>query len=327
MRTVITYLLSFSILPVALSAQPTLTKNEYYHIGDVIHMVNCDPSTVVAGSAGTNVMWDFTGLNPYGGMSVTSILDDTSTMFSTSNIMEIMPDGTVLFLNENNTDTYIDGSYDPGTHVTISYSLLNDSKRPFTFNSQYVDTYRVNIPTTLYGVGRLYEIGDAYGTLMLPGMTFTNVLRIKKIRAEYDTSGGTPITSVNVSYLWFDTAHAAPLLRIDSMASSASSSQRVSYLMPTAGISELAAGQSAAYNGYLDNSEHLMVNGFEAGRSYQVTLYNVIGNKLHSESFTAAGSQQRFDIGRQVAPGIYIVSIASRTEPYGTTVIKLVKQE
>lgn len=328
MKTLITCLLSLSILPVALSAQPVISTNEYYHIGDVITMVNCDPSAVVAGSPGANVMWDFTGLTASGGLHTTYILNDTSVIFSTSNIMEIMPDGTILFVNENNNDSYIDGKYDGTTHLTTFYSLYDDSKRPFTYNTNYVDTYQLNITTTgLFGTGCVYEVGDAYGTLMLPGgATYSNVLRIKKVITEYDTAGLTATVSQNISYLWFDTAHAAPLLRIDSSNSSSTSNQRVMYLAPATGIADLPATQ-ATFTGYLDNSEHLFVNGFEAGKTYQVTLYNIIGNKIHTESFTATSSQQRFEVAKQLAPGIYVVSIAARGEPNAPSVIKLVKQE
>ena len=326
MRTIITYLLSFSILPVALSAQPTVTINEYYHIGDVIQMVNCDPSIVTAGAAGANVTWDFTGLSSTGGMLTTQILNDTSTQFSTSNIMEIMPDGTVWFLNENNDDTYVDGMYNPATHLTTTYEIYHDSKRPFTYNTNYADSYKVTIPSVLFGTGLIFAVGDAYGTLMLPGATYSNVLRIKKIRTEWDTSGMVPGVSVSTSYMWFDTLHAAPLLRIDSSLNTSGSSQRVAYQTPTTGIREFAAGQGA-YNGYLDKNEHLFVNGFEAGKNYQVTLYNVIGNTIFTESLAASGSQQRFDVGRQLAPGIYVVRITAKGDPNGTAVIKLIKQE
>ena len=327
MRTITTLLLSLSILPAALSAQPVMTKNEYYDAGTMIQMVNCDAS-MSAGSAGSNVTWDFSGVTTAGGVFTTTVLTDTFTAFTaSSNLMEFRPDGTVAFLQENNSDTYINGVYDTVSHLTTFYSLYDDSKRPFTYNSNYVDSYRVNIPSSGgFGTGLITAAGDAYGTLILPGGTYTNVLRIRKVRVEHDTVGSSDYITATTSYMWFDTSHRPPLLRLDSVSDATGTSQSLMYLVPSEGVTNVRGPQSLM-TAYLDNSEHLFVNGFETGKGYQVLLYNIIGNKVFTETFTATGNSQRFEVGRQINPGIYLVRITMTEEPYSTSVIKIVKPE
>ena len=328
MKTITTFLLSLSILPAGLSAQPVLSGNEFYYSGEVIQMLNCNTAGVVAGDTGSNVTWDFSGLTSPGGTLTTTILNDTSAVFSTSNLMEVLPNGSIAFLRVNNTDSYLNGVYDTTSHVTTTYALYDVAKRPITYLNNYVDSYKVNVASTgEYGTGRLYVIADGYGTLLLPGgATYTNVLRIRKEQVEYDTVGTTPSLIATTSYLWFDTGSRPPLLRIDSVIGSASESQTVMYLLPPEGVPTVK-GTQAIFTGYFDNSEHLLVGGFEAGKDYRVVVYNVIGNKVFSENFSATGSSERFDLSRRVNPGIYIVSISMKTEPYGSSVFKVVKTQ
>ncbi len=327
MKTIVTYLLSLFILPVAMSAQPVLSNNENYYTGESFQMLNCDATSITAGSSGSNVTWDFSGLTSAGGIYTTTILPDTSTVFTTSGLMEVMPFGTIAYLEENSTDSYINGIYDTTSHITTFYTNYDVAKRPFTYNSNYLDSFRVNVPATgSYGAGWIAVTGDGYGTIILPGGTYSNVLRIKKVQIERDTLAGTPSLTATTSYLWFDTGSRAPLLRIDSVLSTTTESQTIMYLLPPEGVSTVK-GLPSIFNGYFDNSDHLIVSGFETGKEYQVVVYNIIGNKVFSETFSAAGNSERFDINRQVNPGIYIVGITLKTEPYGTSVFKVVKTE
>ena len=327
MKTLATYLLSLSILPVALSAQPVMTQNEYYNVGQVIQMVNCDPSTAPAGDTGSNITWDFSGLTQLGGITTATILHDTSSVFTTSDLMEVMPNGSVVFLQQSSSQSTQNGVYDTNSHITTYYTNYNTAERPFTFGSYYFDSFRVNVPATgSYGGGWIVESGDGYGTLILPGATYTNVLRVKKTQVERDTLGATVSLTATTSYLWFDTANRPPLLRIDSVEGVTTESQTVTYLLPSESVGNVKAPQSN-FNGYFDNSEHLLVNGFEAGKEYQVAVYNIIGNKVFSETVAATGSFERFDMSRQISPGIYVVSITMKNEPYGTSVFKVVKTE
>ncbi len=71
-------------------------------------MVNCDPSGVTAGESGTNIMWNFSGLNATG-TAVTTVVQDTASGFSTSNLLITLPNGVKQYVQENSTDSYLNG--------------------------------------------------------------------------------------------------------------------------------------------------------------------------------------------------------------------------
>lgn len=322
----IVFLLFLNIASAATFAQPTVTINEFYNTGDVIRMVTGDPTVLSAGAPGSGLVWNFSTIAPLGGFYTTTVVDDTSTVFLTSNQMYELPGKIYLHVKSNHTDTYIQGMYNDNTHTTSYYNNYNISKRPFTYNSTYIDTYQVTVPsTTMYGTGVLTVTGDAYGTLVLPNGTYNNVLRIKKQQVERDTTGSVVVTTTNVSYLWFDSVHAAPLLQLDSTISVAGSSQRIMYLASPVFVRELNAGQDS-YAAYLTDNELLLRNDFEQGRAYEVTLYNMIGVKMVTQTFVATGNSQRIEINKAINPGIYMVSVQMKDVPGTHQVIKVVKQ-
>ncbi len=82
--------------------------------------------------------------------------------------------------------------------VTSTYTdPLIDFKFPITYLQQFTDTYQFN--TVSGGIGNSTEAGqvdytvDGYGTIITPVGTFSNVLRIKRMRTATQTPGHLPI--------------------------------------------------------------------------------------------------------------------------------------
>jgi len=324
--TIIFLLLCFFLAPSVLPAQPMINGNEFYTEGDVISMVNCDPGSVLAGAAGANVTWDFTGLHQTGGLVTTTVLHDTSSVFLTSNLMIILPNGNMEYMQENSTDSYINGIYDNAYSTTTYYFNYDAAKRPFTYNTVFVDTYRVSVPpVATIGTGEIMETGDAYGTLKLPTGTFNNVLRIRKFQTETDTTTAGKVTTFSVSYLWFDTAHSAPLFRMDSITSIAGITQDAMYLSIPTGLKTLSSSPNN-YTAWINNNELMLKGSFANGTAYEVAVYSIIGTKLFDEEFIAWNNAPKMDMGNSVSPGIYFVSIRSREYPADQGIVKVVKQ-
>lgn len=326
MKTITIFLLSFTIIPVALTAQPTITNNEYYHYGDVIQMVKCNASGVNAGSAGAGVSWDFSSLVPSGGFATTTIAMDTSSVFLTSNVMATLPNGDKAHVQQSSTESYLNGIVTT-SGLTTYYNFYETSRRPMTYLSNYVDTFFMTQPsTTAHGKGYIIHNGDAYGTLTLPNGTYTNVLRVKKYVSERDTIPGPAyVSSTIVTYLWFDNLHAAPLLSIDSSTSPLGSGVTVSYLSAPVAVPDVNKND-ISFSALLTNNE-LQINGdFENGQTYEVVLINMIGSRIYTTEFKAYGNHVRFDMNRNVTPGIYVVSIVQKGDPSSKHVIKVVKQ-
>ena len=324
MKTIMLSLLSVYMLPAALSAQPTISTNEFYSTGDIIQMVNCNPSGAAAGASGTNITWDFSGLIATGSISTTTVVQNTSSSFSTSNLLITLPNGLKQYVLENNTDSYLNGVVDTVSGLVTNYTDCDISKRPITYLTDYIDSYQVAITTPLtYGTGYITTTGDAYGTLILPTGTYNNVLRIRKIQSENDSTSSTSgVNTTTISYLWFDDIHNPPLLRIDSVIGA---SNTLMYLTSTTGIKDLNSIQSN-YQCYLHNSELLLTGDFIYGKIYTVQVYNIIGEKIYSNEFTSNGSSQRLDMNRQLNPGIYIVSIIQKDDPSSNGIVKVLNQ-
>lgn len=329
MKTTVIFFVFF-LLSGVLSAQPVITNNEFYNTGDVIQMVNCDASGVIAGAPGAGIKWDFSTLSATGGFSTTSVLLNTTSSFSTSGLMEVNSDGTTDYLEETNDNSYVNGIYNSNTDLTAYYTNYDVAERPVTYNTVYIDHYFIDIPAAFtYGTGQLTQTGDSYGTLILPTGVFTNVLRVRKVQEENDTVG-TPdgnytLYTITVSYLWFDGNHNAPLLRMDSISNIIAQTQDVMYLSIPTGINNVVKDQNT-YSSYFDNSGGLVINGFQPGRNYVVALYNIIGNRIFTTNVAATWNSQRFDINSTLIPGVYLVSITPKnTSSDYPTVLKIAK--
>lgn len=308
-----------------LYAQPTVVVNEFYNVGDMIKMVNCDPTGITAGASGTGLTWNFSGMVPTGGYYTISVQDDTTSQFPLSNLLFSLPGNMYLHLQESSSDTYINGAFDDNTDVTIYYNNYNISKRPFTYGSMYIDTYQATIPpNVMHGTGVLTVTGDAYGTLVLPNGTYSNVLRIKKHQVERDTTGTVIVTTVKVAYMWFDTVHTAPLLQIDSTISVLGNVQRAMYLASPLAISRLNNVKDT-YLASLSDRALVIKDDFVNGREYEVSLYDLTGVKIFKQDFVANGKVQRIDISNPIPPGLYVVNLSMKDLPITRQLIKVVK--
>lgn len=325
MKTKLSALLACCIIPVVLSAQPTITTNEFYRIGSVMRMVNCDPGTVNAGGSGAGQTWDFSGVVASGGTSVTSVALNTNTEFNTANLAVTLPNGDMHYMKVNSGESYLQGVVSGG--VKYNYNDYITSKRPFTYNSSYVDSYTVVVTSPLkYGTGFITVTGDAYGTLKLPTGTFNNVLRVKKYQTQSDSVSGMPSGySSKVSYLWFDAVHASPLFRIDSASGTTSSGITAMYLENPLAVNDVAA-PNTSYSGYLGNNTLVLAGDFRLGKEYNMILNNVIGNKVMEERFVATDNVRKFIVNGQLKPGIYMVSLSEIANPSSRVMIKLMNQ-
>ncbi len=323
MKTIVTILLSLVLMPVLSPAQLTISTNEFYHIGDEIQMVNC--LVPANDSVGAGITWDFSADGATGGVSTTYVLHDTSTVFS-ANLMLILPDGSIEYMQENNTDSYVQGIENASSHVVTNYNNYDIARRPVTYGSHLVDTYRVNIPAVgTHGTGVITQDVDGYGTLISPTGTFSNVLRVKKSQMELDTTTAGVTLATTFSYLWFDTMHTAPLFRIDSVSNALGSIQSAGFLAAASGVAQVHAN-SGGYTAYMQNSELDIAGPFVSGSVYRVVVYNLIGSKVAANEIVAEGTRQSIDMQNALPPGVYVVSISEKNNPAGREVIKVMKQ-
>lgn len=228
----------------ALFAQPTLTKNLNFTIGDTyrydmyIDVANIDP-----GSGGANLIWDFSTIS--GGTYVegdgaicvnpsTSAFGDSAAV-ANANICirsEENPDvGPYQYYECNNTSQSLIalGFLGTGNNSFSTFTdILTALEFPFTYGDSFDDTWELlgyHIDGGYYFMRDSSIVtveADAYGTITTPAGEFQNVLRIKRTTIDYSWynygSGWIPLgASTDIQYEWYAPNIKVPVMIIQEM--------------------------------------------------------------------------------------------------------------
>ncbi len=206
------------LLSVISQAQPIINATTFNpNVGDV-YIYQSDTNPFSVGSSGANQSWTITtsGSN-YDTLSFvnkTSGFNNSlfvpSNLASNSGLSATLP---ITYISETSTAFQINGGVFDSSSTLIYTNLKDFIRFPFTFNSNYVDTYSgtlsivspFNYNASLYGIDSVFA--DGYGTLTTGFGTYSNVLRVKTITTQYDTIDvfGTlvPSQSRNTNYVWY----------------------------------------------------------------------------------------------------------------------------
>jgi hypothetical protein len=219
MRSALLFILS--ILPIILSAQPTITKDfigeESSTFGQIVAEQAPDP-----GPAGANVQWNFSSILPNDTVPpvVVEFVDPFDTPyhaeFPDANLAETIQNLPLFWNYYKLTDQKYEVLGNAGEiGPTVSLVKYDDPQTilefPFTYNSSFSDNFSGQSDfgggfTQLF-FGSNSTVGDAWGKIILPNGTFTNVLRIKDIQHRTDSSEMFNVLTLNkrttTTYLWY----------------------------------------------------------------------------------------------------------------------------
>jgi hypothetical protein len=165
---------------------PTLTAASAPHIGDNFILQNIRSIGLVAGPAGANQTWDYSAVIDTGAAYVESIISAAASAAASS-----YPSASLALTYSANPDTvngYERLSGDSLTYLGTFISGLSTLtyttprllfKYPFSYTDAYANDFAglSDNGDTITGIDSV--VADGYGTLKLPGQTFTNVLRYK----------------------------------------------------------------------------------------------------------------------------------------------------
>jgi FlaG/FlaF family flagellin (archaellin) len=187
-------LLSFTIHS---HSQPVLNALDFPASYSATGFFSFNATGFTNGASGANVVWDYSAITPVSPGTVYSIVPvseaNASFTFPTANFCEkFVTNGQTtynLYVLDNQSlqlvgaiSTFVANYYDPATQFQF----------PYTYQNTFTDTeWQLGSPTPPEPVTRTY---DAYGTLILPNGTYTNVIR-QKI---------TPSTA-GIEYHWYGT--------------------------------------------------------------------------------------------------------------------------
>jgi hypothetical protein len=332
------YALFLVSIPFASVAQPTVNTAEDYTIGMVVRYkqaANASP-----GPDGSQT-WNFSTLTPLGGSDTLtfSYLAAGST-YAGANMLERSSNKQDHYYNEtgntNHTVALIDSVSAPSTIINTYSNTALGIQRPLTYHLNVTDTFAGNLQYSSFnmpGTGTRNLHVDGYGTLILPGnKTFNDVLRVRTEHTQTNASG--PITvNVNViTYAWYDAAHKAPLLRIDSFMLGgtppvpAVNTPTTSYLIDETypgNVAEINSGKSitASLAG-----QTLTVNGELSPATHELMLYNMEGRMLFRAEFPAKGNRQIFNTHADLPQGIYFITLSEKGSLKAPVTLKILKQ-
>ncbi len=335
------YFLFMVFIPCHLYAQPVIYNMENNPMGMVAKFVQCSTTGISPGSSGPGVTWNETALTHlgtandtfyastianYGSTAPTATRIDsfTSTSNFGGNFYVNQSSGTtnLLYVVLNTTDYY---------YYTGPVTGLLTAKQPIHYTDTYTDTFNytyVSSSPTVTVNGYYTVNADGYGILNLPGSaSYNNVLRIHITEIDTSHDGSGAHLSTRNTYTWYDDNHSEPLCKIIYDTFSSGNSISAYFLLsqtPLVSVKNVNNEKTEfsacfASNGLILNSK------FEQGDPYSVSVFNMNGQKVYSNSFKPSGNSVSLNIDNWLCPGIYMVALTDNST-HGFSTIKVLKQ-
>ncbi|SDI36804.1 Por secretion system C-terminal sorting domain-containing protein [Chryseobacterium jejuense] len=209
----------FLVVGIMAYGQPLITRTGVDRVNSTISLKSEDVSgtSITAGAAGANITWDFsayTGTNPVAYVSRVCPGQSNCFRFPGANrITTLTSVDSHDFSAMTDTEATMLGSYSGPAlgDITVTYvNPLIEYKFPITYQQQFDDTYEFNSVSVAIGntneTGQVSVTVDGYGTVITPRGTYSNVLRIKRMRTATQTISALPApiiaTFTNESYQW-----------------------------------------------------------------------------------------------------------------------------
>ena len=331
MKNIILLLVLFlSVVPVF--SQVTLTGAYAPSIGDVQQDIMCDTIGIMQGPSGANRTWSFPSLTSRGS-EIFNWVNPASTpfviQFPNANVASSTDNTNFTFYTTSSANFIVDGYGGPQAVIQY-YDQELFFHYPFTYGSNFTDTFasdflEAGIP--MHRTGSINVIGDAWGTITLPDVTFNNALRVYYIQVHKDSATtGTQMVLVQTftSYNWFAPGKKFPVLEITYVHSVYNNSLIIDYKLvnynPTnvpVGIKTISSqipGEFKLYQNYPNPFNPTTKIKFDITESKQVNLivYNLTGKeiaKLFNGILKAGSYEYEFNAG-SLTSGVYFYKLS-----------------
>ncbi|UAY50934.1 hypothetical protein [Ferruginibacter albus] len=219
MRSLLLIIISCFTVTIAKAQGPTITSASEAVPGDVLFYQQTQVANIATPATGANLTWDYSALVDSGGIEVDSFKAAASTPYTSiypGSNLALNSGGAYLYFKTTTNDWVSLGSILPGSDTVFYPSTLEEFHFPFAYGSTFSDSTK-EIAHVSGGYRDTFETvinqqGTGYGTLKIPGHTYSNVLQQKTIT----TQRISPLFSnITTSYLFVTpTAHSF-LMRID----------------------------------------------------------------------------------------------------------------
>ncbi len=240
------FLLNLLLISLLYSQSPVITRENYFKIGDqcIKEKLRGDNlQTLSVPDSGENLTWDYSNiysLKKYEIIDTIVILDPTQTPFFNQECVEYNK-STICYVvdfdqSHNHPDRdyhyytvddqkidylgYWSDSYVAEMNCNNYSDPLMELKFALTFNTTYQDSYKSSwwdfvLYDYVYRDGNYKLSANAYGTLILPANTYSDVLMFKTTKTIHETTKIGERTSTYVNYTWYSQYHRGPLFAIN----------------------------------------------------------------------------------------------------------------
>ncbi len=219
-KIVLLALLSLTFCLSNIQAQTTLTAaTTNPSVGESFNAHLYDATLVSVGNSGANITWDFSSISSSGTQTTNWVAPSTtpySSSFSNANIANSDPSGNYYYFSATTTDYSSCGGASSAGQI-VSYSDLEKQLvYPMTYNTSFTDAFAASYTSSgmlINRDGTINGVADAYGTLILPYGTITDVLRVKLEEYYDDLYMGSPIVEYETEvYVWYKAGIHHPIL-------------------------------------------------------------------------------------------------------------------
>jgi hypothetical protein len=214
-----------------------------------------------------------------------------------------------------------------GTTVKQKYSnpqlIL---KVPFTYNQSQSDDFEASYDAngiTIYRTGTSTSTADAYGTVIMPRRTYTNVLRVKNVtfsKDSFDLFGDWFVITVEVtSYSFISPGRVAPVLTImytqttsNGVPGDPAKTVTFNDIEPLASVKPLSMlnADVKLYPNPASTNTNLVVNAKE-NSAVEVSISNALGQKVSSQKTNLHAGQNSLELPvSNLNAGVYFVNIS-----------------
>lgn len=206
-------------------SQFTITSSYIPIIGDTLKTSEVDTAGLTPGDPGINITWNFSNITIPSGTPFEEVyLAPNLTPYGNQ-----FPNAEIASKNNNpNTDYHYYQNTSTDWNM-VGYATTNYIKwfttpycrfhYPTNYGSQYSNTYKAynySGQATVYTTGFKTFNADGYGTIILPSVTYNNVMRVKVTDESFDTIkiGGNVVSTNHTlitNYWWYRAGYKFPV--------------------------------------------------------------------------------------------------------------------
>jgi hypothetical protein len=325
------FIIFMAVLPIMLWAQvPSATNFENWHNGmSVVYtqmQLGAHP-----GPAGANLIWDFSAfsdtLSPVTTTADSFNYHDQTNYPPTQHTWCLYTTDSVnfpyVYFYKSGASSYIVGNINyEGVAGMVNFyypygGTWSYAKTPMNYGDEPTDsvTRWYYLPgDTVKGFGLDTILGDAWGKIILPGgITHNRTLRVKTSRYYTDTTTLGVLHSSQTTYAWYDSAHAYPLLRMDSIVTPLGTTRHILFSDIGAGINHLSQSQVSANIFPNPNNGNFTLNYNLSSPKAILNVRDITGRLVYSQNINGMSGKETIDVS-SLSQGIYYWELSAVNE-------------